>query len=117
MKALSLAAVAAALLVAPIGMPAAIAGTVALDTPGAGATLHSGEVAMSMYYTNAPDGGLEVVVTYAGNADVGHPSRIIMKLSDGDSVTFGLPGESGTLYEFTRSGDIVTVSDVAGAGY
>jgi hypothetical protein len=111
MKNLIIAAFAATLFTSTVSAPAASAGSVTLNAPYAGATLGSEEIAMSVYFTEAAGGAFEVVATYLGAAE-DEPQRIIMALSDGDNLRFGLPGHAGTLYQFARNGDAVTVSDV-----
>ncbi len=96
--------------------PAAIAETVSLDRPLAGATLHARGVDVSIYFSEAAGGTYEVVATYVGRDDGDAPHRLVMALSDGDSVRFGLPGRPGVLYAFARSGDVVTVFDTRSPG-
>jgi hypothetical protein len=110
MKNLIVAAFAATLFATTISAPAASADSVILDAPYAGATLGSEEIAISVYFTEAADGAFEVVATYLGAAQ-DEPQRIVMVLSDGDNLLFGLPGHAGTLYQFARNGDAITVSD------
>lgn len=113
MKPLPIIALAAALTAASAATPA-LADTVSLNVPATGVTLLSDDVAMSLYFIKAADEGFEVVATYVSNKHK-QPNRIVMNLSDGDHVRFGLPGHQGTLYEFARSGDVLTVSDWAAA--
>lgn len=114
MKALTPYALAAALFAA-IPASTALAGTIELSAPRAGASLHSGEIVLSAYFVAAADGALEVVATYADKAAAYHPRRIVMALRDGDQSRFGLPGHPGTLYTFSRDGEVVTISDQAGS--
>ncbi len=104
--------IATAALIASLAAPAAMADIVTLETPVAGATLHSDDVDMSVYYTENADQAFEVVAFYTDSDAPQQPARLVMALSDGDSVRFGLPGYTGTLYEFSRNGDRVTVSDM-----
>ncbi|WP_172331297.1 hypothetical protein [Mangrovicoccus sp. HB161399] len=86
----------------------ASAGEITLAKPLAGAALHEGGVDMSVYWTEV-DAGYEVVATYQGAADQ-QASRIAMVLTDGDRVTFGLPGTRGLVYSFARENGAVTVT-------
>lgn len=110
MKNLIIAAFAATLFASAISAPAAASEILTLNAPLAGASLNSEEIAMSVYFTETVGGAFEVVVTYL-DAGQDQPQRIVMALSDGDNLRFGLPGYAGTLYQFARSGDSVTVSD------
>ena len=112
MKSLIIAAFAATLFASAISAPTAANETATLDAPLAGATLSSEEIAMSVYFTETAGGAFEVVVTYL-DAGQDQPQRIVLALSDGDNLQFGLPGHAGTLYQFARNGDAVTVSDAA----
>ena len=102
------AAFAATLFASAISASAGGLKTVTLDAPLAGATLNSGEIVMSVYFTETEDGAFEVVATYLDAAQ-DQPRRIVMALSDGDTLKFGLPGHAGKLYHFARNGDAVTV--------
>ena len=92
MKPLSVSAFAAVLFAAAMSAPAAIADATTLDAPLKGVTLQSDDVDMSLYFTEIADGGFKVVATYLSDTAPDQPERIVMKLFDGDSVKFGLPG-------------------------
>ena len=111
MKVLAIAALAAALSTNAVAAPAATMNTVVLDDPLAGATLSSGAITMSIYFTEAAGDAFEVVVTYLDDAAQDQPRRIVLALSDGENLRFGLPGHQGKLYEFGRNGDAVTISE------
>ena len=111
MKTLSIATLAAALFATPAAVSSAAADTVTLNVPYTGQTLRSGDIAMSLYFTTTGNDGFKVVGTYVSDTDAVQPRRIVMNLSDGDSAKFGLPGHPGTLYEFSRIGDVITVSN------
>lgn len=117
MKALSISALVSAILA--ITTPAAMASEITLDAPLKGATLHSGDVGMSLYFAETAGNGFKVVATYVSATASDLPARIMMELSDGDSVKVGLPGHPGKLYEFSRNGRILVVSDemVGGEGW
>ncbi|APX21377.1 MAG: hypothetical protein CML50_22620 [Rhodobacteraceae bacterium] len=106
MKSLALAALLAA---APV---ATLADTLTLAQPRAGGTLHTNTVDMSVYRTDAEtDGAFEVVARYIdAGSDADAAKTLRMRLEDGDSVAFGLPGHSGTSWSFTRAGDALTVT-------
>ena len=111
MKSLVIAAAfAATLFASAVSASAGGLKTVTLDAPLGGATLNSGEIVMSVYFTENEDGAFEVVATYL-DAVQDQPRRIVMALSDGDTLKFGLPGHAGKLYQFARNGGAVTVSE------
>lgn len=91
--------------------PAAVlAETVTLTAPHNGATLQGEAVDMSLYFTDGADGAYELVATYASHDAPDQPQRLIMALSEGDDVSFALPGHDEVLYNFQRVGGIVTVT-------
>ena len=111
MKALSAAALAAALFAAALPVSAGMNQTaLTLSAPKAGATLASGPVDMSVYYLRTDVTGLDVVATYVTDAAPDQPRQLVMTLADGDRVQFSLPGQMDMLYSFARQGDAVTVS-------
>lgn len=112
MRTIFAAALSAALL-ANMATASTAAEGVTLNAPLSGATMHSNDVALSVYYIRTSADAFEVVVTYVGDAEANQPRRIVMALSDGDHVSFGLPAHPGTLYGFARSGNAVTISDEA----
>jgi hypothetical protein len=111
MKTIAAFGVAAGLLLAAI--PTAKAEEVTLARPMDGATLTSDGIAMSLYYVGIDDGGFELVATYIGESEREHPSRIVMRLADGDATAFGLPGYPGMLFEFARTGNVVVIRSKA----
>ena len=111
MKALSAAALAAALFAAALPVSAGMNQTaLTLSAPKAGATLASGPVDMSVYYLRTDGTGFDVVATYVTDAAPDQPRQLVMTLADGDRVQFSLPGQMDMLYSFARQGDAVTVS-------
>lgn len=96
---------------AALALPlAAQAETITLASAEAGATLHSTTVDMSVYWTEAAEGAVELTALYAAKADAADTGRLVMTLVDGDAVTFGLPGHVGQQFTFARAGDVVTVT-------
>ncbi len=92
-----------------LGASAAIsADSIRLNKPLAGASLRAGDIDMAVYYVDHGD-HFEVVATYALHNGPFDPTRLRMGLSDGDSVAFGLPGQTGYLYRFSRGGSSVAV--------
>ncbi|SDI37351.1 hypothetical protein [Alloyangia pacifica] len=87
----------------------ASAGSLTLSEPLAGGTLREGTVDMSVYTQPAGETGVEVVAFYTERAGA-EPLRLAMRLEEGDSTTFGLPGVSGVSYRFERSADAVIVT-------
>lgn len=84
------------------------ADAIRLESAHAAASLHDGGVDMVVYYREHPD-HFEVVATYMPHVGPYDPHRLRMGLSDGDAVSFGLPGYISTLYRFSRSGNVVAV--------
>jgi hypothetical protein len=72
-------------------------------------SLHEGRLDMVVYYVPVDGDLLEVIATYAPKGG-GEPMRVVMGLSDRDSVAFSMPGYRDSLYTFSRSGETVTVS-------
>jgi hypothetical protein len=100
----SAAILAAALLAAP-----ASADQVTLAAPAEGWSLHDGPLDMALYYAAAGGSMLEVIGTYAPKAG-GEARRLVMGLSEGDAVSFAMPGYPRATYSFARTGDAVTAS-------
>lgn len=84
------------------------ADSIHLGAPLQGASLRGDDVDMSVYYLDHGD-HFEVVATYALRNEPYDPARLRMGLSDGDNVSFGLPGQTGYLYRFSRHGSSVFV--------
>lgn len=101
---------ATAALLAALAPAAVLADTVTLTAPRSGATLQGETVDMSIYFTDGIDGAYELVATSVSDAAPDQPQRLIMALSEGDDVSFSLPGHEEVLYNFERTGGIVTVS-------
>ena len=97
----SAAILAAALLAAP-----AAAEEVTLTAPIQAGSLHDGPLDMVLYYLPVAGGLLEVTGTYAPKGG-GEAQRFVMGLSDGDAVSFGMPGYPQATYRFARVGATV----------
>jgi hypothetical protein len=80
-----------------------------LSAPDAGMSLHEGPVDMTAYYEPAADGLLEVTATYAPRDGSDAAARLVLRMRDGDGVSFALPGIPGVTYSFARAGEAVTV--------
>jgi hypothetical protein len=89
---------------------AVLADSVTMTQPIQAGVLHDGPLDMVAYWMLLEDGGFEVTATYRGREAGDEPMRTVMRLSDGDNVSFGVPGYKGALYRFARNGDAVTVS-------
>jgi hypothetical protein len=98
---------AAALLAAP-----AAAEEVMLAARGQGVSLHDGSLDMVLYYMPAEGGLLEVTGTYAPKHG-GEARRFVMGLSDGDAVSFAMPGYPQATYRFARAGATVIAAVAA----
>jgi hypothetical protein len=69
---------------------------------------------MVVYYVPVAGGLLEVTGTYAARG--GDARRFVMALSDGDAVSFAMPGYRQAMYSFAREGATVTVAvEVSGS--
>ena len=86
-----------------------LADEITLSTPMAAETLHDGGIDMSVYWVEAGD-AQEVVATYTTRVGDYAPARIKLRMQDGDSVAFGVPGARDVLYSFARRGDALQVS-------
>lgn len=105
MKNVCLLAAAAAALAAP-----AFADDIVLSAPSKGLSLHDGPADMTAYYEPAAEAGLlEVVATYAPRDGAREPGRLILRMRDGDAVSFTLPGIENVTYSFARAGEEITV--------
>jgi hypothetical protein len=100
---------AALLAVATSALPA-VADEMTVDRPIAAASLHDGPLDMVAYYLPAADGGLEVTATFVAREDGARPMRVVMRLADGDEVSFAMPGHLEALYCFARRGPALSVS-------
>lgn len=87
----------------------AFAGEVRTATPMEARSLASPTVEMVAYFVPVDGGGYEVTATWLGDED-DSPSRLVMRLEDGDRVSFALPGHVDTRYTFVRDFDAVTIS-------
>jgi hypothetical protein len=113
------------LLAAALAPLSASAGEIVLSRPLEAASLHENRLDMSVYFSEDRAGGYVVVATYAPKAAPDQAGRVTMRLDEGDAVHFGLPGQSGAIYGFARSGGKVavtvapTLADIphAGSGY
>ena len=85
------------------------ADTIVLSAPMAGGTVHTDDVDMSVYWTPS-DEAFEVVALYVPVGADTAPQKLQMRLDNGDSVTFGLPGFDGATYNFERNADSLTVT-------
>ena len=92
------------------------AGEIELSKPIQGASLHDGGIDMVVYYTDHST-HFEVVATYVENDHPDHPSRLRMRMQDGDDVTFSLSGLTETRYAFARNGEIVRVTSITDPRY
>ncbi|MEM7059006.1 MAG: hypothetical protein AAF557_15580 [Pseudomonadota bacterium] len=77
---------------------------VTIDQPSERADLHHDGVGVAMRY-HFVDGQMEVIASFQdGRAN----KEIILRMDDGESLSFALPGHDGSLYSFTRRGDALT---------
>ena len=92
---------------------------VTIDQPTQSANLQHAGIDVAMRYQFI-EGQMEVIATFAGH---GQPQEVVLRMDDGESLSFALPGQGGSLYSFTRQGDALTArvetknfSDTARAG-
>jgi len=76
----------------------------------AAGSLHEGALDMVAYWTEAPDGALEVTATFRNRATSDAPMRIVMAMQDGDALAFSMPGYERSLYRFARTGTEILIS-------
>ena len=105
MKTFALATLFGATLMAP-----AHAEEVTISQPLAAGSLHEGALDMVAYWLEVPGGALEVTATFRDRATNDEPMRIAMPMQDGDALAFGMPGYTGSLYSFARSGKDLNIS-------
>ena len=105
MKTFALAALLGAKLIVP-----AHAEEITISHALAAGSLHEGALDMVAYWTEVPDGALEVTATFRDPATNDEPMRVVMPMQDGDALAFGMPGYEGSLYRFARVGQEVSIS-------
>jgi hypothetical protein len=81
-----------------------------MSNPIQAASLHEGPLDMVAYWTHLDDGGVEVTATFIARTAGAQPMRIVMRLVEGDDVSFGIPGYRSALYRFARHDGVVNVS-------
>lgn len=86
----------------------AFADEVRMSAPIEAGSLTGGGVALVAYYVPLADDAFEVTATWLG-ADDAEPSRLVMRLEDGDAVSFSLPGHLDTRLTFARAFETVTL--------
>ncbi|HVG49796.1 MAG TPA: hypothetical protein VM899_16845 [Rubellimicrobium sp.] len=91
-------------------MASAQAEEVTISQALAAGSLHEGALDMVAYWTEVPDGALELTATFRDPAADTEPMQIVMPMQDGDALAFGMPGYEGTLYRFARSGQEISIS-------
>ena len=93
---------------------AAQADSIYLTSEMQAASLNTGGISTVAYYMEKDD-HFELVVTYVSDWAPSDPARLRMAMTNGDDVSFSMPGESQVLYNFRRDGDVISISaDLAG---
>lgn len=105
MKALTLAALIAA---APV---ASLADSLTLATPLSGGTVRAAGTDLSAYWVE--DGDAAELVAFYSTGSGAAPQPLRMRLTEGDRVVFGLPGQSGATWSFAREAGAVTITGEA----
>jgi len=77
---------------------------VTIDQPSESADLLHDGVGVAMRYQFV-EGQMEVIATFQGGDAA---KEVILRMDDGESLSFALPGHEGSLYSFTRQGDALT---------
>jgi len=92
---------------------------ITIDQPSESANMQHDGVGVAMRYQFVED-QMEVTATFQGSDTA---KEVILRMDDGQSLSFALPGHKGSLYSFTRRGDALTprvkatsFSDTARAG-
>ena len=90
-----------------------------IDQPSESASMHHDGIGVAMRYQFV-EGQMEVIATFL---DGDAAKEVILRMDDGESLSFALPGHNGSLYSFSRRGDALTAkvkktsfSDTARAG-
>lgn len=76
------------------------------------ASLSTEDLTLVAYYVPLPDAGFEVTATWLAQ-DATAPRRLAMRLEDGDSVAFSLPGHMDARFTFAREDDVVRVTSTS----
>lgn len=74
------------------------------------ASLHQGPLDMVAFWQHLDDGGFELTATFRAREPEAQPMRVVMKLEEGDSVRFAMPGYASALYTFERTDARVTAA-------
>lgn len=77
---------------------------VTIDQPSQSANIQHDGVGLAMRYRFV-EGQMEVTATFHG---AGKPHEVVMRMDDGQSLSFALPGHQRSLYSFARRGDALT---------
>lgn len=88
----------------------AMADSATMAKPIQAGSLHEGPLDMVAYWVPMDDDGYEVTATFIGRIEGDQPQRIVMKLVDGDDVSFAMPGYRTAQYRFERDGEAVNAS-------
>lgn len=89
---------------------AAAAEEAVISAPLQAGSLHEGPLDMVAYYRPLGDDGLELTATFRARTAEDEPMRVMMRLEDGDDVSFGMPGYRGSLYRFARSEQTISMA-------
>lgn len=103
----TLASLVAATSLAPV---TANAGEIVLKAPLQGRTLQDNGLDMSVYFTKTGANGYDVVALYVTKESPADPQRLRMRLMEGESASFSLPGHMDKFFKFARTGTGVSVT-------
>jgi hypothetical protein len=93
----------------PVLAAPAFADEVRTSTSVAAAALSTEKVAMVSYFVPAGNDLYDVTATWVARGG-STPQRLVLKLDDGDRVSFTLPGHEETTFTFAREIDAVIIS-------
>ncbi len=82
----------------------------ALVKPIQAGSLHEGPLDMVAYYVPLRNEAYEVTATFIGRMPGDQPMRVVMKMDEGDDVSFAMPGYRSAQYRFQLSEGSVDIS-------
>ncbi len=89
---------------------AAMAESTTMYRPIQAGSLHEGPLDMVAYWVPLDDEGYELTATFIGRMAGDQPMRIVMRMDDGDELSFAMPGYRTAQYRFERDGAAVAAS-------
>jgi hypothetical protein len=87
----------------------ALADDIRTTQPIEAGSLATDDLSLVAYFVPLADDGYEVTATWIGVDDT-EARRLVMRLDEGDNVSFSLPGYEDTLFTFNREFDALNIS-------